>query len=182
MANSVLEALTWVPLTKGSAPAHSPPCTGCSWQTRCSSAAAHSPSWHLPKHSQKIPIYYKIQIWYHCTLNSERQYTVIPSIPWFLTYLRDDTNKKQSQKISVLRIRDVYPDPISKFFHSGTWIHGQKDSGSALKNLRIFIPKYCFSALGNMIRDVPGSRSCFYYLLGSRIQGSKRPRIPDPQQ
>jgi hypothetical protein len=51
LANSVLKALTWVPLTRGIAPAHSPPCTGCSWQTRCSSAAAHSPGWHLPKHS-----------------------------------------------------------------------------------------------------------------------------------
>jgi hypothetical protein len=29
---------------------------------------------------------------------------------------------------SVLRIRDVYPG--SKFFHHGSWIHGQIDYGS----------------------------------------------------
>jgi hypothetical protein len=42
------------------------------------------------------------------------------------------------------------PDPGSEFFHPGFRI--KKDSGSASKNLRIFNPKNCFKALGNMIR------------------------------
>jgi hypothetical protein len=48
-------------------------------------------------------------------------------------------------------------------------------SKSASKNLSIFNPKN----LGNMIRDVHlGSRILIFYL--SRIPGSKRHRIPDP--
>ncbi len=80
-------------------------------------------------------------------------------------------------------------DPGYEFFHPGSrnriFLSGSRlkkipDPGSASKNLSMFNPKNCFFALGNMIRDVHhGSRSCFFI---SRIQGSKRHRIPDPQQ
>ncbi len=54
---------------------------------------------------------------------------------------------------------------------------------SPTKNLNIFNPKNCFQDLGNMIRDVhPGSGSWFITNPVSRIQGSKRHRIPDPDQ
>ncbi len=46
------------------------------------------------------------------------------------------------------------PDPDLDFTHPGARIQGRKDSGSASKNLRIFNPKNCFQALGNMTRDV----------------------------
>ncbi len=92
------------------------------------------------------------------------------------------------------------PDPGSKFFAS--WI---PDPGSefipsrildprcALKNLRILTKKNGFSACRNMIRVFdPGSGSLIliltFYLSQipnldprSRIQGSKRHRIPDPR-
>ncbi len=54
-------------------------------------------------------------------------------------------------------------------------------SRSASKNLSIFNPKNCCLALGNMIRDVhPESGSWVFTHRGSRIQGSKRHRIPNP--
>jgi hypothetical protein len=80
---------------------------------------------------------------------------------------------------AVLRIRDVY---------SGSRIQGQKDSGSwiliHIKNLSIYNQKSCFSALGNMIRDVHSDPDLDFLLIPDprfRIQGSKRHRILDLQ-
>jgi hypothetical protein len=76
---------------------------------------------------------------------------------------------------AVLRIRDVYPgSQIRIFTRPGSRV--KKIPGSRIririKEFKYFNPKNCFSALGNMIRDVhPGS--------GSR--GSKRHLIPNPQ-
>ncbi len=91
------------------------------------------------------------------------------------------------------------PDPGSKFFAS--WIPGPGseffpsrilDPGWALKNLSILTKKNGFSVLRNMIRVFyPGSGSRIWILTfylsqilildpRSRIQGSKRHRIPDP--
>jgi hypothetical protein len=44
--------------------------------------------------------------------------------------------------VMMLRIRDVFPK--SEFFHPGSRIQGQKDSGSAYKNLSISPPKKLF--------------------------------------
>jgi hypothetical protein len=84
------------------------------------------------------------------------------------------------------------PDLDPNFIHPGIQDPGSKrfpvpgsGSESALKTdpdpnphqrFKYFNPKICFSALGKMIRirDLD-----FYH--GSRIQGSKRHRIPDPQ-
>ncbi len=86
---------------------------------------------------------------------------------------------------SVLRIRDVYSG--SRIRISPCRIPDLKDPGfgSASKNLSIFNPKTSFYDLGNVIRDVnPGSRIKIRIFShpGSRIQGSKRHRIPDPDQ
>ena len=55
------------------------------------------------------------------------------------------------------------------------------DPGFRIKEFKCFNPKNCFYALGNMIQDVhPGSGSWFFTHPGSRIQGSKKHRIPDP--
>jgi hypothetical protein len=54
------------------------------------------------------------------------------------------------------------------------------DPGFASKNLSILTKKNCFSQFGNMNRVVHlGSGSWFFY--PSRIQGSKKHRIPDPE-
>jgi hypothetical protein len=77
--------------------------------------------------------------------------------------------------LSVLRIRDVYPG--SDFFHPGYRIRIQEFKYG------ILTPKNGFQALGNMILVVhPGSGSGIRILIfcSSRIQGSKRHRIPDP--
>ncbi len=61
-------------------------------------------------------------------------------------------------------------------------IQGQKDSGSRIhiKEFKYFNPKKLFASSRNMIRDVhPGSWTWFLTHPGSRIQGSKRHRIPD---
>ncbi len=61
------------------------------------------------------------------------------------------------------------------FFHTGSRIR--------IKELKYFNPKHCFSALENMTRVVyPGSGSRIRILIfyPSRIPGSKRHRIPDP--
>ncbi len=81
---------------------------------------------------------------------------------------------------SVLRIRDVYPG--SERLSSRIRIFSIPDPGSASKNLSTYFnPKNDFQALGNMIRVVhPGSGSWLFTHPGSR--GSKRHRIPDPQQ
>ncbi len=81
LANSLLKALTWVPLTRGSAPAHSPLCTGCSWQTRCSSAAAHLPGWHLPKHSHIFKTKFKFFVSLTNTLKHTN--SLVSSLPSF---------------------------------------------------------------------------------------------------
>jgi len=91
------------------------------------------------------------------------------------------------------------PDPGSKFFASWIPDPGSEffpsrilDPGCALKNLSILTKKNGFSALRNMIRVFdPGSGSRIWILTfylsqipildpRSRIQGSKRQRIPDP--
>jgi hypothetical protein len=106
-------------------------------------------------------------------------------------------------KFPVLLIRDVLPwdvfsildpnffDPGSlipdlNFFHHGSWIP------DAIKEFKYFNQKNGFSALRNMIRVFhPGSGSWIWILTfylsqipimdpRSRIQGSKRHRIPDP--
>jgi hypothetical protein len=65
------------------------------------------------------------------------------------------------------------PDPGSEFFHPGSRISGQKDPGSASKNLNIFNAKNCFYALGKMIwDDNPGS--------GFFSHSRSRTPIPDP--
>ncbi len=72
------------------------------------------------------------------------------------------------------------PDPGSEFFHPGSRISGQKDPGSASKNLNIFNAKNCFYALGKMIwDDNPGSG--FFSHSRSLIHRPKKHRIPDPQ-
>ncbi len=74
-------------------------------------------------------------------------------------------------------------DPNCSIPDSGSRVKKILDPGSwsASKNLSIFYPKICFSALGNMIRDVyPGSGSLFFTYPKSRIQESKRHRIPKP--
>jgi hypothetical protein len=84
------------------------------------------------------------------------------------------------------------PDPT--FFPTWIWGPGSRirtfsipDPGSASRSLSILTQKNGFLALENMIRVVhPGSRMrmlTFYPCIldpESRIQGSKRPRIPDP--
>ncbi len=91
------------------------------------------------------------------------------------------------------------PDPGSKFFPSWISDPGSEffpsrmlDPGSASKNFSILTKKNGFSALRNMIRVFhPGSGSRIWILTfylsrilildpRSRIQGSKRHRIPDP--
>jgi hypothetical protein len=91
------------------------------------------------------------------------------------------------------------PDPGSKFFASWIPDPGSEffpsrilDPGCALKKLSILTKKTGFSALRNMIRVFdPGSGSRIWILTfylsqipildpRSQIQGSKRPRIPDP--
>jgi hypothetical protein len=84
-------------------------------------------------------------------------------------------------RTAVLRIRDVYPgsefisisDPESKRFRF-------LDPDPHQNNLSILTQKIISKLSGNMNRGVhPGSGSWFFY--PSRIQGSKRHRIPDPQ-
>ena len=91
------------------------------------------------------------------------------------------------------------PDPGSKFFPSWIPDPGSEffpsrmlDPRSASKNLSILAQKNGFSALRNMIRVFhPGSESRIWFLTfylsripildpRSRIQGSKKHRIPDP--
>ncbi len=75
--------------------------------------------------------------------------------------------------ISVLRIRDVYPGSRIRLFPSRIRTVSIPDPGSASKNLSILTPKKWF----------PSSRKSGCWLStipGSRIQGSKRHRIPDP--
>ncbi len=77
-----------------------------------------------------------------------------------------------------MRIRDVYPGsefsiPDPNF---PSRIQGQKDTGSASKNLSIFNPKNCFEALGKIIWDVH---------LRSRIRippVPKKERIPEKRK
>jgi hypothetical protein len=74
----------------------------------------------------------------------------------------------------------LIPDP--NFFHPGSRIQGQKDSGSrsgsASKNLSISNAKNCFSALRNMIRYVhPGSGSWYFTHPGFRGQKGTGSRI-----
>ncbi len=74
----------------------------------------------------------------------------------------------------------LYRIPDPNFFS----VKNIPDLGPASKNLRIFNPKNCFKALGKGIQcssrirtfSHPGSRS------GSRIQGSKKHRIPDAER
>ncbi len=80
-------------------------------------------------------------------------------------------------KIKVLRIPDVYPG--SEFFHPGSRIR--------IKEFKYFFtPKNWFPSLRNFDPgEHPGSGSRIRILIfinpGSRIQGSKRHRIPDPE-
>ncbi len=69
---------------------------------------------------------------------------------------------------AVLRIRDVYP---------GSRVKKIPDPHQRIKNLSIFDPK---KALENM--NIPDLEPRFQILIfyPSRIQGSKRHRIPDP--
>ncbi len=78
----------------------------------------------------------------------------------------------------MLRIRDVYPDP--NFFNPGSRIRffSIPDPGSASKNLSILTQKKWF--LTSRKYD-PGCSSRIRNFYPSRVQGSKRHRIPDPQ-
>ncbi len=81
--------------------------------------------------------------------------------------------------LPVLRILDVYPGSCIRIFSIPY-------PGSASKNLCILTQKMVhrlseiWSWLFNTDLD-PGSRSWLFTHPGSRIQGSKRHRIPDPQ-
>ncbi len=73
------------------------------------------------------------------------------------------------------------PDPNN--FHPGSRVTNIPGAWIRIriKELKYFNPKICFNALGNMIRDVhPGFGSWYLTHSGSRIQGSKRHWIPDP--
>ncbi len=79
----------------------------------------------------------------------------------------------------MLRIRYVPVHPRILIFPSR--IQGQKDSGSASKNLNIFNPKNCFQALGNMIRDFqPRAGYWFFADPGSRIPDAGVRKAQDP--
>ncbi len=72
--------------------------------------------------------------------------------------------------------------------HPGSWIKifpiPDPRSQIHIKEFKYFNQKNCFWALGIMIRVVhPGSESRIWILIfyTSRIQGSKRQRIPDPE-
>jgi hypothetical protein len=80
--------------------------------------------------------------------------------------VRDDSYPTCNKSVIIISVTDPgcfsqIPDP--NFFHPGTRIR--------IKEFKYYNPKNCFSALGNMIRIVHP---------GSRIHGSKRHRIPDP--
>jgi hypothetical protein len=94
------------------------------------------------------------------------------------------TNQWRSMRVRirihpVLRIRDVYPG--SDFFPSRIRTVSIQDPGSASKNLSILTQKKWF--LSSRKYDpgcssrIPDPDADFY---PSRIQGSKRHRIPDP--
>ncbi len=94
----------------------------------------------------------------------DKKHCFISNTNWFLG---------ERWLLPVLRIRDVIPDPGSKFFPSRI----------RNKEFHNFNPKIGFQALGNMIRIVL-SRSgswipiLIFYL--SRIQGSKRRHVIGP--
>jgi hypothetical protein len=69
-------------------------------------------------------------------------------------------------EFALLRIRDVYP---------GSRVKKIPDPGSASKNLSILALKIVFKLSENDLGCHPG-----YRFFPSRIQGSKRHRIPDP--
>jgi hypothetical protein len=78
----------------------------------------------------------------------------------------------------------VIPDPEFEFFHPGfeffhpgSRIKKIPDPGSASKNLNIFNPKKLFLTLGKIICS---SRIRIQIIPPSRIQLSKKVRIPDP--
>ncbi len=99
-------------------------------------------------------------------------------LPTFATVFRTGLRWRPCATFTSLSVAD--PGCLSG-------ILGQKDPGSASKNLIIFYPKNCFQALGNMIWDVhPGSGSSFFY--PSRIPKPKGQKVtgsqildPDPQ-
>jgi hypothetical protein len=75
----------------------------------------------------------------------------------------------------------IIPDP--NFFHpeSRTLIFFLNGSRIRRKEVKNWNQKNCVQALGNMIRVVhSGPGSWFFTHPGSRIQGSKRRQIPDP--
>jgi hypothetical protein len=76
---------------------------------------------------------------------------------------------------SVLRIRDVFPDPNFSNPDPGSGVKKIKDPGSPSKNLSIFNPK-----LVSKLSEIwCSSRIRILIFYPSRIQGSKRHRIPD---
>ncbi len=100
-----------------------------------------------------------------------------------------------------LRWRNIVPDPyrqkvwnpnasvadprcLSRIPHPNFSIpvQGSKRFWIPDPNQRIFSPKNCCQALGNIICDVhPGSGFFFHPGSGSRIQGSKKHCIPNPE-
>ncbi len=78
--------------------------------------------------------------------------------------------------LSVLQIRDVYPGSRIRFFHLGSRIQGQKDSGSRIliRIKELYNPKKLFLSF-----RIPDPN--VFTHPESRIQGSKRHRIPDPE-
>ncbi len=70
--------------------------------------------------------------------------------------------------------------PDQNMFHSGSRIQGQKDSGF---RIRILIKKFKYfnpKIVSQLLEYDHGSGFWFFTLSGSRIQGSKRHWIPDP--
>ncbi len=83
-----------------------------------------------------------------------------------------------------LTISVADPGCLSRIHIFPSRIQGQKGFRIRIKEFKYFNPKNCSQALGNMIRMVipdPDPRSWFFTHHGSRIQGSKRHQIPDPQ-
>ncbi len=79
---------------------------------------------------------------------------------------------------TVLWIRDVYPDPGSEFFPSRIRIFLSRIH---VKELRYFNPKKLFISYRKYDPDCSSRIQILNFTCpGSRIQGSKRYRIPDP--
>ncbi len=165
-------------------------------------------TWILGRPSTKLPFQARVAVSRYIlsricrSLSIRLQHVKNPHVYCTATHLGRDKGKK-----SVLRIRDVYPGswflPIpdlgsknsnkregwkkicSHKFHKIENYFSfevlEKNLGKFSKNYRTFYPKNVTKLLKIRVRD-PGSeiRDPEKTYSGSRIQGSKRHRIPDP--